>query len=62
MIETELSWLEKFAATEKTNIYKNDLVEVDRRIYRMSALYEVLEEAPSDGAKYILQVLKDKIS
>lgn len=62
MIETELSWLEKFATTEKTNIYKNDLVEVDRRIYRMSALYEVLEEAPSDGAKYILQVLKDKIS
>ncbi len=62
MIETELSFLEKFAATERTNIYKNDLVEVDRRIYRMSALYEVLEEAPSEDAKYILQVLKDKIS
>lgn len=62
MIEVELSWLEKFATTEKTNIYKDNLVEADRRIYRMSALYEVLEEAPSEDAKYILQILKDKLS
>ena len=61
MIEEELQWLEKFAGMEKTNVYKNDLVEVDRRITRMSALYEALGEAPDDGAKYIVRVLKEKL-
>ena len=61
MIEEELLWLERFAGTKKTNIHKNDLVEVDRSIHRMSALLEVLEEAPDEGALYIVKVLKDKL-
>jgi hypothetical protein len=61
MLEEDLLWLEKFAAVERTNIYKNDLVEADRKIQRMSAFYEVLGEAPSDDATYILQVIKDKL-
>jgi hypothetical protein len=61
MIEEELTWLERFAGTLKTNIYKNDIVDADRRIHRMSALYEVLEESPDEGAMYIVQVLKDKL-
>jgi hypothetical protein len=61
MIEEEIQWLEKFAGMEKTNIYKNDLVEVDRRIARVSAFYEALDEAPDDGAKYIVQVLTEKL-
>ena len=60
-VEEELQWLERFAAMEKTNIYKNDIVEVDRRIHRMSVLYEVLDEAPSVGAMDIVKVLKDKL-
>ena len=62
MIEEELLWLERFAGTEKTNIYKNDLVDVDRKIYRMSTLFEVLEEAPDENTMYILKVIKDKLA
>lgn len=54
-------WLEKFAATERTNIYKNSILEADRRITRMSALYEVMEEVPSDDAQNIVRVIKDKL-
>lgn len=61
MIEEELLWLEKFASTEKTNIHKDNIVEVDRRIYRMSTLYEVLGEVPSKDAIYILNVIKEKL-
>jgi len=61
MIEEDLAWLERFAGALKTNIYKNDIVDADRKIHRMSALYEVLEEAPDEGAMYIIEVLKDKL-
>ena len=61
MIEDELLWLEKFAATERTNIYKNNILEADRRITRMSALYEVMEVVPSDDAQNIVRVIKDKL-
>jgi hypothetical protein len=53
--------LEKFAGTEKTNIYKNNILEADRRIVRMSALYEVIEEAPSEDAQTIVKIIKDKL-
>lgn len=61
MIEDELLWLEKFAATERTNIYKNNILEADRRIVRMSTLYEVVEEAPSQDALNIIGVIKEKL-
>ncbi len=61
MLEEELGWLERFAGMEKTNIYKNDIVDADRRIAKMSALFEVLEEAPDENALYIVKVLKDKL-
>ena len=62
MIEEELLWFEKFAAASKANIYKNDIIEADRRIQRVSAFYEVLEEKPSDDIIYIIDVLKEKLS
>ncbi len=62
MIEEELVWLESFAGTLKTNIYKNDIVDVDRKIYRMSALYEVLEEEPDENVVYIIKVITDKLA
>jgi hypothetical protein len=62
MIEEELAWLERFAGALKTNIYKNDIVDADRRIYRMSTLYEVLEEAPDENVVYIIKVLTDKLA
>jgi hypothetical protein len=62
MIEEELTWLERFAGTLKTNIYKNDIVDVDRKIYAMSALFEVLEEEPDENVKYIINVIKDKLA
>jgi hypothetical protein len=62
MIEEDLAWLERFAGTLKTNIYKNDIVDVDRKIYAMSALFEVLEEEPDENVKYIINVIKDKLS
>ena len=62
MIEEELVWLERFAGTLKTNIYKNDIVDVDRKIYAMSALFEVLEEEPDENVKYIINVIKDKLA
>jgi hypothetical protein len=61
MIEEELAWLERFAGTLKTNIYKNDIVDADRRIHIMSTLFEVLEEAPGESAMYIIKVIKDKL-
>ena len=61
LIEEDLQWLERFAALDKTNIYKNDIVDADRRVERMSAFFEVLEEAPDDGALYIIKVLKEKL-
>ena len=61
MIEEELVWLERFAGTLKTNIYKNDIVDADRKIYAMSALFEVLEEEPDENVKYIINVIKDKL-
>ena len=57
----DLSWLEKFASEKTGNIYQDHIVEADRRIHRMSVLYEVLEEAPPDGAVKIVTVLKDKL-
>lgn len=54
-------WLEKFAATQRTNIYKNNILEADRRIVRMSALYEVIEDVPSDDAQNIVRIIKDKL-
>jgi hypothetical protein len=62
MIEEDLAWLERFAGTLKTNIYKNDIVDVDRKIYAMSALFEVLEEEPDENVKYIINVIKDKLA
>ncbi len=61
MLEEDLAWLERFAGMEKTNIYKDAIVDADRRIHRMSALLEILEEAPDEGAMYIVKVLKDKL-
>ena len=61
LIEEELLWLERFAGMEKTNIYKNDILEADRRIQRMSAFYEVLEEAPNEDAMKIVKVIKDRL-
>lgn len=61
LIEEELRWLEAFATREITNIYRNDLLEVDRRIHRASALYEVLEVAPSNSFLDIVDVIKNKI-
>lgn len=61
MIEEELSWLDKFAVAEKSNTYRTDIIEADRRIVRMSALYEVLEEVPSDDAQEIVRTIKDKL-
>jgi hypothetical protein len=57
-----MSWLEKFASEKKTNIYKDHLLEADRRIHRMSVMYEVLEEAPSDDAVNIVDFLKNKLT
>jgi len=61
MIEEELQWLKTFTAMEKTNIYRDDIVEVDRRIQRVSAFYEVLEEAPNEEAMDIVKVVKEKL-
>lgn len=61
LIEDELLWLEKFAATQRTNIYKNNILEADRRIVRMSTLYEVTEDVPSDDAQNIVRIIKDKL-
>lgn len=61
MIEDELLWLEKFAAEPTTNIYRITMMEADRKIVRMSALYEVLEEAPDDDAIKIVKIIKEKL-
>ena len=61
MIEDELSWLEAFAQEEITNIYKNKILDADRKIVRMSALYEVLEEVPSETAQDVVKSIKDKL-
>lgn len=61
LIEEELVWLEGFIAKEKTNIYKNDIVEVDRRVQRLSTFYEVLEEAPDDNAIEVIKTIKEKL-
>jgi hypothetical protein len=61
LIEEELLWLEKFAMEEKTNIYRNDIVEADRRITRLSALYEVLEEVPEDATMSVVKHIKEKL-
>jgi hypothetical protein len=61
LIGEELSWLETFAATEKSNTYRTDIMEADRRIVRMSALYEVLEEVPSDDAQDVVRIIKNKL-
>jgi hypothetical protein len=61
MIEEELSWLETFAVAEKSNTYRTDIIEADRRIVRMSALYEVLEKVPSDDAQNVVRNIKDKL-
>ena len=61
MIEDELLWLERFAATERTNIYKNNIIEADRRITRMSTMYELMEEVPSDDAQSVVKIIKDKL-
>lgn len=61
MIEDELLWLEKFAATERSNIYKNNILEADRRITRMSTMYELMEEVPSEDAQTIVKIIKDKL-
>ncbi len=47
--------------TEKTNTYRTDIMEADRRITRMSALYEVLEKVPSDDAQDVVRNIKDKL-
>lgn len=61
MLDADLSWLEKFASEKVGNIYQDAIVEADRRIHRMSVLYEVLEEAPPDDAVKIVTILKDKL-
>jgi len=61
LIEEELLGLEYFADMEKTNIYKNDIVEFDRRVQRMSAFYEVLEEVPSEDVLLIITAAKEKL-
>ncbi len=60
-MEEDLQWLDKFAARPLTNIYKNDIVEVDRKIARISAFQEVLQESPDEGMKFIIDVLKKKL-
>jgi hypothetical protein len=60
-MEEDLQWLDKFAAKAITNVYKNDLVEVDRKISRISAFLEVLQESPDEGMKFIIDVLKKKL-
>jgi hypothetical protein len=60
-MEEDLQWLDKFAAKSITNVYKNDLVEVDRKISRISAFLEVLQESPDEGMKFIIDVLKKKL-
>jgi hypothetical protein len=62
MIEEELLRLERFASMEKTNIYKDAIVEADRGIVRMSTLYEVLEEVPSDDAIFVIKAWKEKLN
>lgn len=61
MIEEELKRLEHLASMEKTNIYKDAIVEADRSIERMSTLYEILEEVPSDEAIFVLKSIKEKL-
>lgn len=61
LVEEELEWLERFAATERTNIYKNDIVEADRRIIRISTMCEVLEEVPNEDILGIIKIIKEKL-
>lgn len=61
LIEEELLWLENFVGMERTNIYKNHIVEADRRIHRISALFEVLEEAPDENAIALITAIKEKL-
>lgn len=61
MIEEELSWLEKFATASKSNIYRTDILDADRKIAKMTAMYEVLEEAPSDDAIKIVTIVKERL-
>jgi hypothetical protein len=61
MIEDELLWLEKFATASKSNTYRTDILDADRKIARMSALYEVLEETPNDDAIKVVKIIKEKL-
>lgn len=61
MIAEELVRLKQFAEMERTNIYKDAVVEADWSIRRMSTLYEVLEEAPSDEAIDVVKLAKEKL-
>lgn len=60
-IEEELGRLERFASMEKTNIYRDDILEFDRAVQRMSMLYEVLEEVPPKEDQEIIAYCKEKI-
>jgi hypothetical protein len=60
-IEEELLWLKEFAEEENTNLYKNDLLEADRKLVRITTLYEVLDEVPSEDAIAIVKFIKEKI-
>lgn len=60
-VEESLVWLEKFATKDLTNIFKNDLIEVDRTVTRLSTLLEVLMESPSKETLEMMEVLMNKI-
>jgi len=61
MIEDELLWLEKFATVRKQDTFRADIVDADRKITKMTALYEVLEEAPSEDAIKIVTIIKERL-